>query len=291
MASRKNPKNPPEARSQEAEAASANAVEIDPAASAALAEAIKSARQDAAPARTPQAESGPAAAAPKPRGFGYAVAAQALMALALIGAGWGASYVGTLGNQEAILRIEAETARSQEILARLNGDLEALKDALASFRDVEQTASVAKVSDQAKLSEKVERLAIAVQDPGKKLSALESKLDRMESQILANLAGLAAKAAAPAPSPASPAAAASPTATEAAVREPAPAVKSPRNEPLDGWVLREVYDGAALVEGNRRLYEVMPGGVIPGVGRVESIERRGRSWVVLTDKGTISATR
>ena len=293
MASRKNPKNPPEARSQEAEAASANAVEIDPAASAALAEAIKSARQDAAPARTPQVESGPAAAAPKPRGFGYAVAAQALMALALIGAGWGASYVGTLGNQEAILRIEAETARSQEILARLNGDLEALKDALASFRDVEQTASVAKVSDQAKLSEKVERLAIAVQDPGKKLSALESKLDRMESQILANLAGLAAKAAAPAPAPApaSPAAAASPTATEAAVREPVPAAKSARNEPLDGWVLREVYDVAALIEGNRRLYEVMPGGVIPGVGRVESIERRGRSWVVLTDKGTISATR
>jgi glycine/D-amino acid oxidase-like deaminating enzyme len=56
-------------------------------------------------------------------------------------------------------------------------------------------------------------------------------------------------------------------------------------------VLREVYDGAALIEGNRRLYEVMPGGVIPGVGRVEAIERRGRSWVVLTDKGTISATR
>jgi hypothetical protein len=61
---------------------------------------------------------------------------------------------------------------------------------------------------------------------------------------------------------------------------------------VDGWVVREVYDGAALVEGrNRRLYEVVPGGMVPGVGRVESIERRGRSWVVLTDKGVIGTYR
>jgi hypothetical protein len=314
MASRKNPKNPPEALSREAtapaapgkegpaaagkEAAPASAAEpagIDPAASAALAEAIKSARQDLPPAKPPRADTAPAAKSPTSRASGSSLAAQALVAMALIGAGWGASYVGTLGNREAIARVEAETARSQEILARLNGDLEALRGAVASFRDVEQTASVSKASDQARLSEKVERLAVAVQDPGRKLSALETKLDRMESQIMAHLAGLAAKAAAPAPAPspapaAAPAAPApSPAATEA--REPVPAAKSARNEPLDGWVLREVYDGAALIEGNRRLYEVMPGGVIPGVGRVEAIERRGRNWVVLTDKGTISATR
>src|SRR5918997_5536637 len=275
MASRKNPKNPPEAHNRPAEApaapgkeepaaagketapaTAADTAQIDPAASAALAEAIKSARQDLPPARPLQAELAPAAAkSPNPRAYGSSVAAQALMALALIGAGWGASYVGTLGNRETILRIEAETARSQAILTRLNGDLEALKGALASFRDVEQTASVSKASDQAKLSEKVERLAVAVQDPGKKLSALETKLDRMESQIIAQLAGLAAKAAAPAAAPApapSPAPAAapapaalSPAATE--TREPAPAAKSARNEPLDGWVLREVYDGAALI--------------------------------------------
>jgi hypothetical protein len=57
-------------------------------------------------------------------------------------------------------------------------------------------------------------------------------------------------------------------------------------------VVREVYDGAALVESqNRRLYEVVPGGVVPGVGRVEAIERRGRNWVVLTDKGIIGTYR
>jgi hypothetical protein len=56
--------------------------------------------------------------------------------------------------------------------------------------------------------------------------------------------------------------------------------------------VREVYDGVALVEGqNRRLYEAVPGGFVPGIGRVEAIERRGRSWVVLTDKGVIGAYR
>lgn len=150
MASKKNPKNPPEAHSRPAEAptapgneepaapgkvvapaSAADTAKIDPAASAALAEAIKSARQDLPHAKPPRAETAPAAKSPNPRASGSSLAAQALMALALIGAGWGASYVGTLGNREAIARIEAETARSQEILARLNGDLEALKGAVA----------------------------------------------------------------------------------------------------------------------------------------------------------------
>ncbi len=57
-------------------------------------------------------------------------------------------------------------------------------------------------------------------------------------------------------------------------------------------MLREVYNGAALVESrNRRLYEVMPGGILPGVGRVEAIQRRGTRWVVLTDKGFIGTYR
>ena len=65
-----------------------------------------------------------------------------------------------------------------------------------------------------------------------------------------------------------------------------------KSEPVDGWVLREVYNGAALVENrNRRLYEVMPGGILPGVGRIEGIERRGARWVVVTDKGFIGTYR
>jgi hypothetical protein len=35
----------------------------------------------------------------------------------------------------------------------------------------------------------------------------------------------------------------------------------------------------------------MPGGILPGVGKVEAIERRGARWVVLTDKGFIGTYR
>ena len=60
--------------------------------------------------------------------------------------------------------------------------------------------------------------------------------------------------------------------------------------PIEGWVLREVYDGIALIEGrNQRLYEVEPGQSLPGIGKVETIEKRGRSWVVITSKGIITS--
>ena len=65
-----------------------------------------------------------------------------------------------------------------------------------------------------------------------------------------------------------------------------------RDEVVSGWTLREVYDGAALIESrNRRLFEVVPGGFIPGVGRVSSIERRSGRWIVLTERGVIGAVR
>ena len=35
--------------------------------------------------------------------------------------------------------------------------------------------------------------------------------------------------------------------------------------------------------------EIAPGQYLPGVGEVRSIERRGRSWVVVTSRGIIEA--
>ncbi|NBJ09728.1 ribonuclease E inhibitor RraB [Microvirga arsenatis] len=284
MESTKRPQEPGEAK-----ASPAQAVQIDPAASAALAEAVRSARGEAKPATasSPTMEPNPSAGrwAASAR-----LAAQAAVALLLVGAGWSASYTGTLASRDAIGRLEAEAARSREILDRLGSDVDALKQTVAAYREVEHTASTASASERTTLADKVERLAVSLQEPGKKLSSLEERLERMEGQIMATLASLSTKPAAP-PAPA-PAPAAPVQATEAAVREEAPAPKSLRNEPVDGWVLREVYDGAALVESrNRRLYEVMPGGILPGVGKVEAIERRGARWVVLTDKGFIGTYR
>ncbi|HZH09126.1 MAG TPA: hypothetical protein VEZ24_02015 [Microvirga sp.] len=259
-------------------------VRIDPAASAALAEAIRSARQELKP--LPHAEPSARPGAPahtSKRGFKGSLLSQAATALLLIGAGWFAFSLGTLANRDSIRRMEAETARSQEMLSKLTDDLAALKSTVAAARDVERTASTASAADQAgKIAATVERLAAAVQEPAKRIASLEDRLGRMESQIMERLN--AAPSATPAPAAPAPAA--------AAEADSPPLIKSVRTDPVEGWVLREVYNGSALVESrNRGLYEVMPGNIIPGVGRVEAIERRGARWVVVTDKGFIGTYR
>jgi hypothetical protein len=56
---------------------------------------------------------------------------------------------------------------------------------------------------------------------------------------------------------------------------------------VDGWVLRNVSGGSALVEGRPGLIQVMPGDSLPGVGRVETIKREDGRWVVVTASGLI----
>ena len=54
------------------------------------------------------------------------------------------------------------------------------------------------------------------------------------------------------------------------------------------WVVRDVYDGVAIVESKRGPMEVVPGVSIPGAGVVRSIDRRGAGWTVTTSKGQIA---
>ena len=136
----------------------AGPVQIDPAASAALAEAVRSARQGLVPTPSPAREARAKQEAAAASFSKNSLLFQTATAVLLVGAGWLASYVGTLANRDAIHRMEAETARSQEILSKLNDDLAALKSTMTAARDVAYTASTSKASDQSKLAEKVDRL-------------------------------------------------------------------------------------------------------------------------------------
>ena len=60
---------------------------------------------------------------------------------------------------------------------------------------------------------------------------------------------------------------------------------------VPGYVLRRVYDGAALIEGRDGVIEVEPGIVVPGLGRIEDIKRQDGRWVVVTSRGIIAAAR
>jgi hypothetical protein len=57
---------------------------------------------------------------------------------------------------------------------------------------------------------------------------------------------------------------------------------------IPGWVVREVTDGTAVVQGPNGIWKVGRGDVLPGAGRVESIVRWGRRWIVATNRGLIS---
>ncbi len=66
-----------------------------------------------------------------------------------------------------------------------------------------------------------------------------------------------------------------------------PRTANPNRIPPNGYVLRDVRDGFALVEGRSGLRHVTMGDAIPGAGTVRAIEKRGREWVVVTSIGVI----
>ncbi len=56
---------------------------------------------------------------------------------------------------------------------------------------------------------------------------------------------------------------------------------------ITSWVVRDVYNGVALVENARGSMEVALGDTIPGAGTVKAIERRGGGWIVITSRGLV----
>ena len=60
---------------------------------------------------------------------------------------------------------------------------------------------------------------------------------------------------------------------------------------VDGWVVRDVQRGTALIEGRMGLVEVDQGDVVPGLGRVDAIRKQDGRWVVVTSKGLIMPPR
>jgi hypothetical protein len=61
---------------------------------------------------------------------------------------------------------------------------------------------------------------------------------------------------------------------------------------MSGWVLRDVYRGAALLQSRAGgVIEVEAGDILPGLGRIQSIHRQDGHWIVVTSKGTITSMR
>ncbi|ACL55066.1 hypothetical protein [Methylobacterium nodulans] len=189
-------------------------------------------------------------------------------------------------------RLDAQAAES----ARLATDIKLLKDRTAEAHDAAEKARAESGTRFGQLAERLDRLNKVGGETATKLAGLSEKLDHFDREQSARVTALGEKverqrsAAPAAPAPAAPAAkvaAAEPALTGSLPDKPA---AKPAPTLVDGWTLRDVYDGVAMIENrNRRLVEVGPGDTVPGIGRVEAIERRGKTWVVVTNRGLITS--
>jgi len=156
-------------------------------------------------------------------------------------------------------------------VARIDADILNLK------LSVEHTSKTG-MSQFNRTSDRLERLERAQAEPTAKLARLGEAVEKLRAAAPVAPAAVATPVAAkestgsitPAPAPAD-----------------APKVELARLPTVEGWVLRGVSNGVALIEGRRGIYEVYAGDPVPGAGRVDAIRRQDGRWVVVTSKGLI----
>ena len=163
-------------------------------------------------------------------------------------------------------------------VARIDADIVALK------ASVEHTSKVG-VSQFNKTSDRLDKVEKAQAEPAAKLAKLSEAVEKLRSPPAPAVA-----AAAPAASRDVTGSIAHPaTAAAALVPLPAPKPEIARLPTVEGWVLRDVENGSALIEGRQGMYEVYAGDPVPGLGRVDAIRKQDGKWVVVTSKGLIVA--
>lgn len=174
----------------------------------------------------------------------------------------------------------ASTSALEASIARIDADIVALK------AGVEHTSKVA-TGQFNKTSDRLDKVEKAQAEPAAKLAKLSEAVDKLRAAP----APAPVVAAAPAPAPAKEVTGSVPKPAAVAAAAPAPVPPTPevgRLPRVEGWVLRDVGNGGALIEGRQGIFEVYAGDPVPGLGRVDAIRKQDGKWVVVTSKGLIS---
>jgi len=218
----------------------------------------------------------------KPRVTRFAMLAACVAIAASIGVVGGAFGLSKLGPVFAAApqpvapapkdMVAEEVKALKDTVAQLRATTKTLSDNLAALKTSVTSANNAQNVQIGRLAETIDRV--------EKTAAEQRKAAAAEKQAAATQA--AAKPAI--------AASADVTGSIAAKPQQTAALDSQailRNSIVQGWVLRRVYDGAALIEGRDGIIEVEPGMIAPGLGRVEGIKRQDGRWVVMTSRGLV----
>jgi hypothetical protein len=207
-----------------------------------------------------------------------AVVALAAMAGALGGALATAGFGHPAANEGQI----AANHALEEQVARLEADLSAAK------AGIEHTAKLG-MAQFNKTSDRLDKVEKAQLEPAARIAKLSETVDKLRVAPVAAPTPVAA--AAPVAAAKEVTGSIAPPATAAAIpAAPAtPKVEVARLPTVEGWTLRDVADGGALIDGRRGAYEVYAGDFIPGLGRIDAIRRQDGRWVVVTSRGLIVA--
>jgi hypothetical protein len=225
-----------------------------------------------APPRTkraaPEPEPAPIKSAPRSRfGSVAAMAAAAVMGgLAGSLATAGVSYL--TAPQEAA---PSHYAALAEALGRVDHELTVLKSGVEGSTKTSQQV--------ARIAERVDRAERAQADAGAKIAKATDAVDRMERRLAVASGDVTGTIA-------------DTHVAAAATLAPGPDMKRPMMGPiLDGWVVRDVYNGSAMIQNRASIIQVLPGDNLPGLGRIEQVRRQDGRWVVVTSPICVHAIK
>ena len=223
---------------------------------------------------TPSSGGGAAAAAPAaaeegaaPHVSRFSVLAASLALAAALGAMVGALIAYGLARPGAIPTVAAGRTALEEIQALKENVVQARVE-LAALKLSIDSANRNTGAQLTRISERTDRIERGQAEPAAKLTKALDTLERLSRGEAASkdVTGSVVASASGLNQPAKPAA-------------------------VEGWVVRDVYRGTALIEGRMGVIEVDQGDVVPGLGRVDAIRKQDGRWVVVTPKGLIMPAR
>jgi hypothetical protein len=176
----------------------------------------------------------------------------------------------------------ASTRALEDSISRIDTELAALRTSL-------EQASKHSAAQIGKTTDRLDKVEKAQAEPAAKLAKLSETVEKLRTASLATPAPVPAAAAAAAPVAPKESTGSIQTANAGPAQVPLPTPKPEvaRLPTVEGWVLRDVANGSALIEGRQGIFEVYAGDPIPGVGRVDAIRKQDGRWVVVTSRGLI----
>ena len=207
----------------------------------------------------------------------------AVVALAAIAGALGGAMA-TVGLQQfaghdaalAANAVPSSNAAFDATVARIDADIAALK------ASVEHTSKLG-LAQFSKTNDRLDKVEKAALEPMAKLAKLSEQVEKLHATPPTPVA-----AAAPQPAPKEVTGSITPPAATA------PKAADVKNEvgrlpTIEGWNLRDVANGGALIEGRQGIFEVYAGDLVPGLGRIDAVRRQDGHWVVVTSRGLVVA--